>query len=628
MGTATTTTTTTTTTTNTNASFSPSSVNCAGNPLSTNTCGAIASDNCVTLSSPNSTSIGTVQVTGNGNAVPGMISGGINGNGSGTVTSSDFALPDMLDLRVASHSLTSIHPPPSRFRTSPIPGHPGIAPPLSSLSPVQSLMTCPDARPARDGDLSKPINALGPLCFAGFYLVTLTRTLVRNRMVPHAVRAAFIAPQLHFGFTVRDRRDNKWRHVHTVQIPYDGLTTAGDWLRLKLGVTQAHYTFKHIKDALQKAVTDAWGNSRWDSLVDTLVEHFDDVADEDITGALKSDAISSRASGTPPAFFALTNCHKGAPDIRRDVDGAISARESLKTVLAHLGLNPSGCNISIAKFRDEVFPLWKRHCPYVREHESADCCRFYDGGYFKKIMIHKHLYNVNGCTSSYHVKDLFEGLDEVIKVWSNPTGMCVREAKCAAGLRYNVDKSFQSGIRSYSKAKFLEAAPHTANEFANFERQLHERVQRLLRFKMKKYPKCRLALRHIEESSDAITHRQPPDVLRPDTPDSPGTPCSPCSPGSRKRKRLERDLMVLPSTPREQKRKHAHLSLKRKEAAEQQVKQYLELLRSDCQRQQCLYEAVKRHGDDCTCNGSGLHTDIELQARYSAPTTCANAPVV
>ena len=453
---------------------------------------------------------------------------------------------------------------------------------------------------ANTADLSKPINALGPLCFSGFYLVSLTRTIVRNKTVPRNVRQAFMAPQLHHNFTIRDKRDHKWRHIPTVQIPYDALSAAGDWLRRRLGVTDEAYTFKHIKDALQKAVTDAWSAACWEPLVRILHVNFPSVTQQHLDQVLESESISGRAKGTPKQFFKQINCHKGAADIRRDVDGAISARESLRWVLTHLGLNLSGCNISITKFRDEVFPLWKHQCPYVQEHNIPNCCQFYDGGYFKKIMIHKHLYNVNGCSSSYHVKDLFEGLDEVIKVWSNPTGMCVREAKCAAGLRYNVDKSFQSGIRSYSKSKFLEAAPHTANEFLELERQLHDRVQKLLKIKLKKHFKCRKALREIEMNSDTLSQRQLPDILRPNVMDV-VVPQSPSSPTLRKRKRHERDALLSPSTPREQKRKHAHLSLKRKEAAEQRVRQYLELLREDCQKQQGLLDSVRRHGDDCNC---------------------------
>lgn len=470
------------------------------------------------------------------------------------------------------------------------------------------------------GDLTKPINALGPLCFSGFYLVSLTRTIVRNRTVPRNVRKGFMAPQLHFAFTIRDKREHKWRNIPTVQIPYDKLSAAGEWLRLRLGVVHEAYTFKHIKDALQKVVTDAWADGAWHGLVDVLGA-FDDVSDEDLEDVVQCESISGRAKGTPEQFFRQINCHKGAADIRRDVDGAISARESLRWVLAHLGLNASGCNISIAKFREEVFPLWKHQCAYVREHEATNCCQFYDGGYFKKIMIHKHLYNVNGCSSSYHVKDLFEGLDEVIKVWSNPTGMCVREAKCAAGLRYNVDKSFQSGIRSYSKAKFLEAAPHTANEFLGLERQLHEKVQDALRLKQQKHLKCRKALKEIEIRCETLSQRQLPDMLRHSDTE---LNSAQASPGGRKRKRAERDADSggLPSTPREQKRKHAHLSLKRKEAAEMRVRQYLELLREDCQKQQTYLESVKKHGDECGC--FEVSTNEISAARY--PTT-ANVPV-
>lgn len=411
------------------------------------------------------------------------------------------------------------------------------------------------------GDLTKPINALGPLCFSGFYLVTLTRTLIRNRMIPHSVRAVFLAPQLHFGFTVRDGRDLKWRNVHTGQIPYGRLVSAGDWIRRKLGISvtgtsgcsnttstglrpghsgttvttmttttsttapmgpgagtlsPSSFTFKQVKDALQKAISETWADATWSTLVNTLYDDFDGTVDpKDVDDALHSEGVCARAASTPPMFFRRVNCHKDAPDIRRDVDGAVAARECLRTVLQHLGLqhhiaghhphknnlhNGSDTNnntISIARFRDQIFPLWKRHCPYVGQHDGKDCCRFYSGGYFKKMMFHKHLYSVAACTSSYHVKDIFEGLDEVIKVGSNPTGMCVREAKCAAGLRYNVDKSFQSGIRSYSKAKFVEAAPHTAAQFVALDRQLRLRITRLADERAALFPKCRPALRQF-----------------------------------------------------------------------------------------------------------------------------------
>lgn len=493
-------------------------------------------------------------------------------------------------------------------------------PPTTVCTPTylhHSVMLSPPAPPQ---DLSKPINALGPMCFAGFYLVSLTRTIVRNHTVPHPVRAAFMAPQLHFAFTVRDSRDPKWRHVPTVQIPYHALSAAGEWLRDRLRLAKDHCSFKMVKDALQKAVSDAWADGRWHMLVDALADPFDEVVPAHVEDALACDAVSGRAKGTPPEFFSQVNCHKGAPDIRRDVDGAISARESLRSVLAHLGLNADGCDISVSTFRDDVFPLWKHQCPYVRDHQSDDCCQFYDGGYFKKIMIHKHLYNVDACTSSYHVKDLFEGLDEVIKVWSNPTGMCVREAKCAAGLRYNVDKSFQSGIRSYSKAKFLEAAPHTAHELLELERHLHSRLQVLLKHKQKSYPKCRGALRSIEIGNESLSQRPLPDVLRPRLLELAGRQPPP-SP-SRKRKRQDRDALSPPSTPREQKRKHAHLSLKRKEAAEKRVRQFLELLREDCQKQQSHLDRVKKHGEDCACIEP--NPNEITSARYP---TSANVPV-
>lgn len=494
---------------------------------------------------------------------------------------------------------------------SEIPHHQApVSPPTPPVLPV------PASRPL---DLDKPINALGHMCFAGFYLVSLTRTIVRNKTVPIAVRRAFMAPQLAFEFTVKDPRDSKSRHVPTVQIPYQRLCAAGEWLRAKLALPDG-CPFKSVKDALQKSVTEAWGEGHWHLLVDTLSGGFDSVSPLDIDAALACDGVSGRAKGTPIDYFRQINCHKGAPDIRRDVDGAISAREALRWVLGHLGLNASGCNISVATFRDDVFPLWKMRCPYVRDHQDENCCHFYDGGYFKKIMIHKHLYNVDCCSSSYHVKDLFEGLDEVIKVWSNPTGMCVREAKCAAGLRYNVDKSFQSGIRSYSKAKFLEAAPHAARDLLDLERQLHQRVQAMLNIKQKRHPKCRKALRAIEIRSECFSQRQLPDVLRAESVEILGG-SSPASP-ARKRKRQDRDALLSPSTPREQKRKHAHLSLKRKEAAEKRVKQYLELLREDCQKMQAYLDAVSAHGDDCNC----LEPN-PADAAASRWLTSANVPV-
>lgn len=514
--------------------------------------------------------------------------------------------------------------------------------PSSTMAPISTAILHGSGIPS--GDLSKPINTLGGLCFAGFYLVTLTRTLVRNRTVPHAVRRTFMAPQLHFGFTIRDKRDGKWRHIHTVQIPYGTLTSAGEWLRARLEIDAENVTFKAVKDSLQKAVASAWADGTWGKLVDRLATDFGPSVESQVDAALDCDAVASRTSGTPRQYFNQLNCHKGAQDIRRDVDGAISAREALKYTLSQLGLNLSGSNIPIGKFRDEVFPLWEYHCSYVREHGFPNCCTFYGGGYFKKIMIHKHLYNMDGCTSSYHVKDLFEGLDEVTKAWSNPTGMCVREAKCAAGLRYNVDKSFQSGIRSYAKAKFLEAAPHTAREFISLERELRQRVLHVTESKLKKLPVCRRALRDIETKSEITEHRMPPDVLLSSNisgvllngnAPSERTILSPTDMGAaqglwpslRKRRRHdtdldrdsdvertqererdrdrdhERELMLgAIATPREQKRKHAHLSLKRKEAAEIQVRNYLELLRADCQRQEELLDRAKRHGEGCHCS--------------------------
>lgn len=484
--------------------------------------------------------------------------------------------------------------------------------------------------PSTTSEGMKPINTLGSACFAGFYLVTLTRTLIRNHTVPLTVRRAFLAPQVHFGFTIRDQRDGKYRHVHTVQIPYDALNTAGEWLRVRLGISTKSCTFKQIKDTLQRCLTNAWGNNNWAPLVQRFQTDFADDFRLSVEDALRSEAVVGRGFGTPRQYFHLLNCHKGAPDIRHDVDGAISARESLKWVLSELGLNVTGSDVPVAQFRDDIFPLWKHHCAYVREHSIANCCPFYSGGYFKKIMTHRHLYDVDGCLSAYHVKDLFEGLEEVIKVWSNPTGMCVREAKCAAGLRYNVDKSFQSGIRSYAKAKFLEAAPHTALELTSMERHLHRQVQSVVWLKTKKFAKCRRALREIEIRARAIGNLPIPEAL---SAQDGGFSCSGNllnSPASRKRKRQEREQdhegdncaldversagLDLP-TPREQKRKHAHLSLKRKEAMEQQVKEYLEAIQADCRRQQELLDEAKEHGQNCNCQRVALD-DVATSSRY------------
>lgn len=484
----------------------------------------------------------------------------------------------------------------------------------------------------------KPINTLGSACFAGFYLVTLTRTLIRNHTVPLMVRRAFLAPQIHFGFTIRDPRDGKHRHVHTVQIPYDALNTAGEWLRVRLGISTKSCSFKQIKDTLQRCLTNAWGNNNWMPLVHRFQTDFGEEFRAGIEDALRSEAVVGRGFGTPKQYFHLLNCHKGAPDIRRDVDGAISARESLKWVLSELGLNVTGSDVPVAQFRDDIFPLWKHRCAYVREHSAANCCAFYNGGYFKKIMTHRHLYDVEDCLSAYHVKDLFEGLEEVIKVWSNPTGMCVREAKCAAGLRYNVDKSFQSGIRSYAKAKFLEAAPHTAVEFTSLERHLHRQVQSVVWLKTKKFAKCRRALREIEFRARAIGNLPIPEALSSHDTGLFSTGNSQNANVARKRKRQEREseqegdhlahevdnsVGLDPPTPREQKRKHAHLSLKRKEAMEQQVKEYLEAVQEDCRRQQDLLDEAKGHGETCDCQNVVLD-DVAMSNRFL---TSNNTPV-
>lgn len=459
-------------------------------------------------------------------------------------------------------------------------------------------------------DLSKPINALGPQCFAGFYLVALTRTLVKNRTLPLQVRRAFMAPQLHFRFTVRDP---KWRNVVTVHIPYKCLSDAGEWLRCRLGVVDEPYTFKQIKDPLQKLVTDAWADGNWQPLINVLGDDFADVPVMDVDDAL--ECVSGRPQGTPHQFFRQVNCHKGAPDIRRDVDGAISAENELRIVLEHLGLPQDGSNIPVTQFRNDVYPLWRQRCPYIREHDFPDCCQFYDGGYFKKIMYHKHLYNVSSCNSSYHVKDIFEGLQEVRKVWNNPTGMCVREAKCAAGLRYNVDKSFQSSIRSYSKARYLHLAPRMMRELEGVKRRLFDRVRYLVNTKLEKYPHCRDLLREIEIKSESLTHRQLPDSLYDKNVDFEITGQMP---GARKRKRHERDAAGMPSTPREQKRIHAHLSLQRKKAMHRRYGQYIQILREDCQKQKNFLESVKQHGEDCSCHV------VHSTNRYP---TSANTPV-
>lgn len=506
------------------------------------------------------------------------------------------------------------------------------------LSPSPSSMGGVRKGSQSSNEGMKPINTLGSTCFAGFYLVTLTRTLIRNHTVPLAVRRAFLAPQINFGFTIRDQRDGKYRHVHTVQIPYDALNTAGEWLRVRLGISTKACTFKQIKDTLQRCLTNAWGNDNWTPLVHRFQADFGDEFNASIDDALRSEAVVGRGFGTPRQFFHLLNCHKGALDIRRDVDGAISARESLKWVLSELGLNVTGNDVPVAQFRDDIFPLWKHHCAYVREHSVANCCSFYCGGYFKKIMTHRHLYDVDGCLSAYHVKDLFEGLEEVIKVWNNPTGMCVREAKCAAGLRYNVDKSFQSGIRSYAKAKFLEAAPHTALEMTTLERRLHQQVQNVVWLKSKKFSKCRRALRQIEIQARAIGNVPVPEALSNQDAGIFSSGSASSAHGIRKRKRQEREqdqdtdvgapeaevaVGADPPTPREQKRKHAHLSLKRKEAMELQVKEYLDAVRADCERQQALLDEANGHGEICGCQTAVLDEAVPA-GRFVASN---NAPV-
>lgn len=352
--------------------------------------------------------------------------------------------------------------------------------------------------------------------------------------------------KVQFGKIARTSHTNNRRHGNDTIIigQIDPTHEAGNYRSARQPCLRAYSSLMNL---LQKAISETWADATWSSLVNTLSDDFDGTVDaKDVDDALDSEGVCAGVASTPPMFLRRVNCHKDAPDIRRDIDGAVASQDCLRTVLHHLCLEhhiPSGSSssssnshhrnnhhrhnnkdmhhhhhhsndnnnnggggrqhqhenktISIARFRDEIFPLWKRHCPYVAQHDGKDCCRFHAGGYFKKMMFYKHLYSVAACTSSYHVKDIFDGLDEVIKVGSNPTGMCVREAKCAAGLRYNVDKSFQSGIRSYSKEKFVEAAPHTAAQFVALDRQLRMRITRLADERVALFPKCRAALRQL-----------------------------------------------------------------------------------------------------------------------------------
>ncbi|KAI0558617.1 hypothetical protein FGB62_198g05 [Gracilaria domingensis] len=227
-------------------------------------------------------------------------------------------------------------------------------------------------------------------------------------------------------------------------------------------------------------------------------------------------------------------------------------------------------------------------------------------------MSHSQLYSDS---AAFAVQKELEGLDEVTKLWNNPGGMCVREAKCAAGLRYNVDKSFQSGVRSYVKARFLMEAPSVIAQLRMQKQHTYQSVKNLLRIKRAKYFRCREQLDIIEVIVDEIVPSfgstlgptmpssdmsfqsctqlpLPPPPPPPPPPSaehlhfhaSATVPLQPMHPGedamglmnsqalwvagAKKCKRPEFEESLCPTTPRERKRKHAHLSLKRKEAAE------------------------------------------------------------
>lgn len=365
--------------------------------------------------------------------------------------------------------------------------------------------------------------------------------------------------------------------------------------------------------------------------------------DPSLADLLESDAIAGKPLATPPEYIGRLNCHKGAPDIRRDVDGAITARRALHDVLHVLGLKSTA--VSAGMFRRVVSPAWKQRCLYVATHCRPNCCSFYEGGYFKKLMSHSQLY---GDSAALSVQEVIEGLDEVIKLWNNPGGMCVREAKCAAGLRYNVDKSFQSGVRSYVKARFLKEAPAMINKLHMQEQSAYHSVKSVLRIKRAKFFRCRDELDAIEISADALLPRICSSLASSPSPNMHGTdmnvhslipphlppPPPPPPPQdtlnmplhghvqqpvygvgdgdvyathslvatpTKKRRRVDFDDANCPATPREQKRKHAHLSLKRKEANENNWKRYLEEKQRVCNQLQLLLDTAERHGEYCSC---------------------------
>ncbi|CAN8065379.1 unnamed protein product [Agarophyton chilense] len=503
---------------------------------------------------------------------------------------------------------------------------------------------------------TKPVDALGPSCLIALYFTTLTRTLLRNRAVPIRARLSFLSPQLHYKFT--QLINGKWKNVPTVQLPYASLCQAGNWLTARIGLQ--HPNFKNAKDTLQSTLTHAWQTRNWMCVVNLLGE-----GDPAMADLLECDAIAGKPLATPPQFLDRLNCHKGAPDIRCDVDGALLARQALNDVLEMLGYKAA--SVSAGMFRRVVSPAWKQRCAYAASHSRPNCCPFYEGGYFKKLMSHSQLY---GDSAAFSVQEVLEGLDEVIKLWNNPGGMCVREAKCAAGLRYNVDKSFQSGVRSYVKARFLREAPSAIDHLRVQEQHTYQSVKNLLRIKRAKHFRCREQLDMIEATVDDIVPRftatlgatmQPSDLdFQPFTPQPQTPPPPPLPPPSasseplhfhgsvtvplqpiypcedaigmvasqalgvaavKKRKRPEFEQGLCPTTPREQKRKHAHLSLKRKEAAETALRQFLEERRGVCAQLQDLLNRTEQHGECCNCPDIG-----DLAAPGEFPTS-ANTPV-
>ncbi|KAI0561778.1 hypothetical protein FGB62_72g017 [Gracilaria domingensis] len=74
-----------------------------------------------------------------------------------------------------------------------------------------------------------------------------------------------------------------------------------------------------------------------------------------------------------------------------------------------------------------------------------------------------------------------------------------------------------------------------------------------------------------------------------------------CVGGAKKCKRPEFEEGLCPTTPRERKRKHAHLSLKRKEAAETALRRFLDERRAVSSRLKDLLDHTQRHGECCSC---------------------------